>query len=1033
MYEIDESQIRLWWSIFNPQNKLVEIRLLGKNTYSGYFKDIDTLIAQIRPLLDHSNYQYYGAMQAYFTLNEINDALYSREQRDVFVKKPKSTSTDADVTRRRFVMLDFDACRVASVSSSDEEYEKAHLKAVEVYKYLIAQGFKEPIVSTSGNGFHCYLPCDMPNDDEHTELIKRFLKSLGKMFSDDSVELDEVVYNAARVDKVVGTWAKKGSDSAERKWRMARILKVPTDLSPNDDALFGKIADILPKEEPKVAPNRQRPMYGNNAPFDLHTWLNEHGIVYKEEKQTDGTKFVLEHCAWEDTHSTKQKWDSALFLDNEGKITFHCFHSHCKNKTWFDYRMVYEPDAYSKPAYQPQPQYAPRQYAPQKPKYEIKQELPELGKKWLSMSDIQKVDLSAIPRVKTGITEIDQKILGLTMTEVTLLSGGNGCVDCDTEYFNGVQWKKISDFTLGEKVLQYNIDGSAELVTPQRYIKSPCEELYLMQSITGVDQCVSLNHNLVYMTSKGNLAKKTMEDFMKLHYGTVKGFTGRFYTTFDYRSGKGMDLTNDEIRLMCAIICDGSFSNIYRDKSIVRINLKKERKKARLESLLKKCNIEYRKEQYTPKDLGYNTYLFHAPRKEKEFSSEWYSCTSEQLAIVADEIMYWDGYIPKGGGNSSYSSVSKKNIDFVQFAFASIGVRTHINIDNRIGKFHSNGKYQYKTICYGLSVCSTPNPSIVNPKQRKEILRYKPKDGYKYCFTVPSGMLVLRRNGNINITGNSGKSSLLNTLLCNFIQQGFKTALWSGELPAPILKTWIQMVAAGRRNLRPSNYGDGKYYVPNNVGERIDQWLDGKLFLFNNEYGAVWSEILHDMSELIKLGVKVFILDNLFSLDIDLLEGDKNNKQKELILQIKEFAKKNQVHVILVAHPRKSMAFLRKNDISGSADLTNAVDNVWICHRVNQDFFRSGADFYGQTEIQRFQGYGTVIEICKNRLFGAVDVLVGLQYEIESRRFKNEINENVQYGWEIQATQSTMPFVEQPQPQDPYYPFEQTSEEVAPF
>jgi KaiC/GvpD/RAD55 family RecA-like ATPase len=682
MYEIDESQIRLWWSVFNPQNKLVEIRLLGKNTYSGYFKDIDTLIAKIRPLLDHSNYQYYGAMQAYFTLNEINDALYSREQRDTFVKKPKSTSTDADVTRRRFVMLDFDACRVASVSSSDEEYEKAHLKAVEVYKYLIAQGFKEPIVSTSGNGFHCYLPCDMPNDDEHTELVKRFLKSLGKMFSDDSVELDEVVYNAARVDKVVGTWAKKGSDSEDRKWRMARILKVPTDLSPNDDALFKKIADLLPKEEPKVAPNRQRPMYNNNAPFDLRTWLNEHGIVYKEEKQTDGTKFVLEHCAWEDTHSTKQKWDSALFLDNEGKITFNCFHSHCKNKTWFDYRMVYEPDAYSKPAYQPQPQYAPRQYAPQKPKYEIKEELPELGEKWLALSSIKKVDLTQLEKVKTGFIELDKKIGGLYMSEVTVLSGSNS----------------------------------------------------------------------------------------------------------------------------------------------------------------------------------------------------------------------------------------------------------------------------------------------------------------------------------------SGKSSWLNSLILNIIQQGYKVALWSGELRSDILKTWLQMVAAGAENLRKSQYDEGRYYVPDGIGQRIDQWLDGKFFLYNNGYGTKAEQILHDMKILLKANVKVFVLDNLMSLDVDLFDGDKNAKQKELILKIKDFAMNEQVHILLVAHPRKVMTFLRKNDISGTSDITNAVDNVFIIHRTNEDFIHAITEFYDASKANQLRRYGNVLSVEKNRLYGVVDFMCGFHYDIISRRFLNEAGENVKYGWEEAPKQVNIPF-----------------------
>ena len=93
MYEINESQIRQWWQLFNPQGKLVEIRLLGKATYSGYFRDIDTLIAQLRPLLDHNNYQYYGAMQAYFlrgyeervAINSFPSDCMKQEEADVFL------------------------------------------------------------------------------------------------------------------------------------------------------------------------------------------------------------------------------------------------------------------------------------------------------------------------------------------------------------------------------------------------------------------------------------------------------------------------------------------------------------------------------------------------------------------------------------------------------------------------------------------------------------------------------------------------------------------------------------------------------------------------------------------------------------------------------------------------------------------------------------------------------------------------------------------------------------------------------------
>lgn len=712
MYEINEEQLRQWWSLFKCDGKLTEIRLLGKTTYSGYFTSVDTLLDRLRPLLNTTN-QYDGNLQAYFTLNDINEDLYSREQRDVFVKKPKSTTTDGDIVRRNWILIDFDPERAAGISASDDEFEKAHLKAVEVYRYLMQEGFKEPLITKSGNGYHLYLACDMPNDETHNEIIKRFLQSLSKMFSDESVEIDEKVFNPARIDKLIGTWAKKGSDTQERKWRLATIVKVPKDLSPNDDALFQKIADLLPKEEPKPLPNRQRPIY-NSAPFDLPSWLREHGIVYREKKSGDSTRYELEYCPWVDTHSDKKKWDSALFVDSQGKITFNCTHSHCKGKTWQDVRLHYEPNAYDRPTFQPQ--YAPRQYAPQK-KYEIKEEIPELGEKWLSMSSIQKVDLSKLEHYATGFTELDKNIIGLYMSEVTILSGSNA----------------------------------------------------------------------------------------------------------------------------------------------------------------------------------------------------------------------------------------------------------------------------------------------------------------------------------------SGKSSWLNTLLLNIIQQGAKVALWSGELRPDILKTWVQMVAAGKNNLRQSMYGDGKYYVPNNIAERIDQWLDGKFFLYNNEYGAKWQQIFHDMELLLKVGVKVFALDNLFSLDIDILDGDKNSKQRELILQIKDFAKKNQVHIILVAHPRKVTTFLRKNDISGTSDLQNAVDKIFIIHRVNNDFFRAGAEFFGQSEIQRFQGFGNVIEVCKERLYGVVDLMVGMQYEIESRRFKNDVNENVQYGWEIEPTQSTMTFDEQPKQQynaDWNYrnndanddmPFGAPSDDAAPF
>ena len=258
-------------------------------------------------------------------------------------------------------------------------------------------------------------------------------------------------------------------------------------------------------------------------------------------------------------------------------------------------------------------------------------------------------------------------------------------------------------------------------------------------------------------------------------------------------------------------------------------------------------------------------------------------------------------------------------------------------------------------------------------------------------------------------SNSAGKSSWLNSLILNVINNGDKVALWSGELPPDKLKMWIHNAAAGKDNITSKQCGDFTIYETTPfVSAKIDAWLDGKLFLYNNEYSSKWEQIFHDINELLKLGVNLFILDNLFSMDIDIFDGDKNNKQKELILQICQLAKKNKVHIILVAHPRKASGFLRKSDISGTADLTNAVDNVFICHRVNNDFIKTGSDFLGAAKIQEYSSFGNCVEVCKNRMFGVVDYLVGMYYEIESRRFKNSINENIIYGWQDNPVQQTM-------------------------
>ena len=80
--------------------------------------------------------------------------------------------------------------------------------------------------------------------------------------------------------------------------------------------------------------------------------------------------------------------------------------------------------------------------------------------------------------------------------------------------------------------------------------------------------------------------------------------------------------------------------------------------------------------------------------------------------------------------------------------------------------------------------------------------------------------------------------------------------------------------------------------------------------------------------------------------------------------------------------------------------MTNAVDNVIICHRNNRDYEKAVTEFYGKEMVLQLTAASNYLEVCKNRDLGIVDTLVGLYFEIESKRLLNERHENKVYSWQ---------------------------------
>lgn len=369
---------------------------------------------------------------------------------------------------------------------------------------------------------------------------------------------------------------------------------------------------------------------------------------------------------------------------------------------------------------------------------------------------------------------------------VAMLTGGAGCVDCDTEFFTGQGWKRIADYTEGDKVLQYNEDGIAELVEPLAYIKKPCDKLWHFETKYGLNQTVCEEHRIITWSQKGHKHEENILDIVKRQYGSKPNWNNRFQTSF-YYNGKGIDLTDSQIKLMCAVICDGSFyydGRIDKEKyinrpsnNICRFHIKKERKKEKLRELFKECNLEYREKQSACKE--YTDFYIVAPRHEKEFTSYWYNCNHHQLQVICDNILFWDGSFSKptktGAIRKSFSTVVKETADFIQFAYSACGYRSKISTYDRRGtnKITSTKQgvkqYKRKSVEYCVSINSRVLVGFHSDSRRPEkaTIPYQvpTTDGYKYCFTVPSHMLVLRRKDCIFITGNCGKTSSMKTAI----------------------------------------------------------------------------------------------------------------------------------------------------------------------------------------------------------------------------------------------------------------------------
>ena len=222
--------IRRSLALLHEPGDMFEIRGLGvpmwrnyRGTVSGYYDDLDRATQDVRIL------NRRGAAGVYHTMNPCQPALLARSANRL-TERPKHTTTDAEILRRRWLLLDIDPDRPSGIAATEVEKQAAQTLAADVEDVLRAQGWHYPLIADSGNGVYLFYAIDWPNDAETAEMLKRFYAGLASLLPPDdgdkpSAHIDVSVYNAARIVRVGGTTNRKGDSIPDRPHRVCEYYE----------------------------------------------------------------------------------------------------------------------------------------------------------------------------------------------------------------------------------------------------------------------------------------------------------------------------------------------------------------------------------------------------------------------------------------------------------------------------------------------------------------------------------------------------------------------------------------------------------------------------------------------------------------------------------------------------------------------------------------------------------------------------------------------------------------------------------------
>ena len=313
-----------------------------------------------------------------------------------------------------------------------------------------------------------------------------------------------------------------------------------------------------------------------------------------------------------------------------------------------------------------------------------------------------------------------------------------------------------------------------------------------------------------------------------------------------------------------------------------------------------------------------------------------------------------------------------------------------------------------------LDAKDSPVPSVADLSD-VEPTEYEDVDGVTTGLKAIDDELMRLFFGTLTIVSGqpgSGKSSLLTQLACNSLNNDISTWLFSGELPNGVEKSWFNYIFAGPRNITDAISRRGNPYkkISTTTLAEINKTYKGRWHIYRDDYDNTLDKLIASMTDTVrKYGARCLILDNFMCIDTETSEEELRS-QTDTIKKLIEFAKKYQVAVILVCHPRKMDAGTNVGiyDIAGTSNIVNLAHRTIGLRRVT-DAERENAAKYSEKRRQLLK-YDVIVTVVKDRMFGRQNTDVGLYYDPASRRFFSDMDEyDRRFSWDKKEYKEPLP------------------------